>query len=106
MWKDRAVMVYLRRMVFGILLLVGLLVGGIVAACYAGRKLADDDYNCLNLSDQLQVQLNTHLEPVPEIVHSISPDGNYRIVSVARTLDSRRLYLQNTQVGERVLLNP
>ncbi len=49
--------------------------------------------------------MNTHLEPVPEIVHSTSPDGNYQIVSVARTLESRFLYLRDVNTGKQTLLD-
>ncbi len=95
---------YLRRMVFFVLLLVGLMAVGLAAAHYVGRHVSYDDYNCLNVSDQFQVELNTHLELVQEIVHSTSPDGTYQIVSVLRPPDSRRLFLENTRTKQSVAL--
>lgn len=94
----------LRRMVFFALLLTVLSACDNVSPDQVGR-FSSMYYNCLNLGHQVQVQLNTHLEPVPEVVHSTSPDGNYQIVSVARTLNERFLYLEDTNTGKRTLLD-
>ena len=49
--------------------------------------------------------MNTHVEPVPEIVHSTSPDGNYQIVSIKQTLEFRFLYLRDVNTGKQTLLD-
>lgn len=98
--------VCLRRMVILALLL------SVLSACegvppdQVGR-FSSTHYNCLNLGNQIQVQLNTHLEPVPEteFVHSTSPDGNYQIVSIARTQASLLLYLRDVNTGEKTVLD-
>jgi Tol biopolymer transport system component len=94
----------LRRMMFFALLL------SVLSACDSELpnpigQISFTYFNCLNLGNQVQVQLNTHLEPVPEVAHSTSPDGNYQIVSVARSLDERFLYLKDTNTGKRTLLD-
>ena len=90
-----------RRMVFVAFVVI------VLSACNLDQigLFSSSYYNCLNLDDHIQVQLNTHLEPVPEIVYSTSPDGNFQIVSVARTPDYRSLYLEDVNTGKRILLD-